>query len=88
MVKTQIQLPDELYERVKRLAKRKEWSLAEAFRRGAELLLQQYPHSQPVKEPWSPPKPRRLGCRPLNAAQLRDLARGDEEVPDWLQSNP
>ena len=88
MVKTQIQLPDELYERVKNLAKRKEWSLAEALRRGAELLLQQYPHSRPVKEPWSPPKPRRLGCRPLNAAQLRDLARGDEEVPDWLQSNP
>jgi hypothetical protein len=84
MVKTQIQLSDELYARVKKLAERKEWSLAEAFRRGAELLLQQYPHPESVKEPWSLPKPRRLGCRPLNAAQLRDLARSDEEPPSWL----
>jgi hypothetical protein len=52
--------------------------------KSAELLLQQYPDPQSVKEPWSPPKPRRLGCRPLNAAQLRDLARGDEEPPNWL----
>jgi hypothetical protein len=49
MVKTQIQLSDELYARVKKLAERKEWSLAEAFRRGAELLLQQYPHPESVR---------------------------------------
>lgn len=79
MVKTQIQLPDELYARVKTLAEQKEWSLAETLRRGAELLLERYPHPRSVKKPWSPPKPQRLGWRPLSAAQLRDLARGDEE---------
>jgi hypothetical protein len=39
MVKTQIQIPDELYRRVKRLAESQEWSLAETLRRAAELLL-------------------------------------------------
>lgn len=29
---------------------------------------------------WQPPRPRRLGMRALTAAQLRDLARGDEAV--------
>ena len=39
MVKTQIQVPDELYGRIKQLATEQEWSLAETLRRGAELLL-------------------------------------------------
>jgi hypothetical protein len=43
MVKTQIQIPDELYLRVKRLAEAQEWTLAETLRRGAELLLASRP---------------------------------------------
>ena len=43
MVRTQIQLPDELYEDLETLAKDKEWSLAEAIRRAAEHLLRSYP---------------------------------------------
>lgn len=39
MIKTQIQIPDDLYRRVKRLAESQEWSLAETLRRAAELLL-------------------------------------------------
>lgn len=39
MVKTQIQVPDDLYGRIKQLAAQQEWSLAETLRRGAELLL-------------------------------------------------
>lgn len=39
MVKTQIQFPDNLYERLKKLANEQEWSLAETLRRSAELLL-------------------------------------------------
>ena len=31
MIKTQIQLPDELYRRVKAFAEQREWSLAETF---------------------------------------------------------
>ncbi len=39
MVKTQIQFPEGLYERLKKLASEQEWSVAETLRRGAELLL-------------------------------------------------
>ena len=38
MIKTQITVPDELYEKAKKLAKAKEWSLAEVFRRGLEYV--------------------------------------------------
>jgi hypothetical protein len=79
MVKTQIQLPDDLYESVKQLAKRKQWSLAETLRRGAELLLQQYPQSQSVQQQWSPPKPRRLGWKGLSDAEVHAAALADME---------
>ncbi|QQL46208.1 antitoxin [Sulfuriroseicoccus oceanibius] len=38
MVKTQITVPDELYQRAKEIAAAKEWSLAEVFRRGLEYM--------------------------------------------------
>ena len=38
MIKTQVQIPDELYHKAKDLAKAKEWSLAEVFRRGLEYM--------------------------------------------------
>jgi hypothetical protein len=43
MVKTQIQIPDGLHKRLKRLADEQEWSFAETLRRGAELLLAKGP---------------------------------------------
>jgi hypothetical protein len=79
MVKTQIQLPDDLYESVKQLAKQKEWSLAETLRRGAELLLRQYPPAQSVQEPWTPPKPRRLGWQGLTDAEVHAAGLADLE---------
>lgn len=39
MTKLQIEVPDELMEELRALATQREWSLAETFRRGAELLL-------------------------------------------------
>ncbi len=38
MTKTQISVPDELYEKAKKIARDKEWSLAEVFRRGLEYM--------------------------------------------------
>ena len=79
MVKTQIQLPDDLYQRVNQLAKQKEWSLAETLRRGAELLFQQYPPPQSVRQPWTPPKPRRLGWKGWTDAEVHAAALADME---------
>ena len=53
MIKTQIQVPDELYKKAKEIAKAKEWSLAEVFRRGLEYMASTYP-TEPVKN-WKLP---------------------------------
>jgi len=43
MIKTQVQIPDELYRNAKRIAKEREWSLAEVMRRGLEYMSKAYP---------------------------------------------
>ena len=79
MTKTQIQLPEELYAQLKEFAKKREWSLAETLRRGAEILLQVYGDDGPgVSEPWAPPSSGQVGWKGLSAEQLRDLAVADE----------
>jgi hypothetical protein len=79
MVKIQIQLADDLYERSNNWQNKKEWSVAETLRRGAELLLQQYPAPKSVQQPWTPPKPGRLGWQGLSDAQVHAAALADME---------
>ena len=82
MIKTQIQLPDELYHALKRVAARQEWSLAETLRRGAEQLLQQYPlpdPDTPAPHAWQPPRSTACGWRGLSADQLKDALWQDVE---------
>jgi len=73
MVKTQVQLPDDLYKEAKRIARERQMSLAEVMRRGIEYMSRVYPplHSTHA---WSPPKPQHLG--PFIAApdKWRELA--------------
>lgn len=78
MKKTQIQVPEELLEELRIFARQREWSLAETFRRGAELLLQVYPESlaKPAA-PWTPPRSSQVGWKGLNAEQLRDVVFAD-----------
>ena len=52
MIKTQIQLPDDLYKEVKELARSKELSIAEICRRGLEYMLSLYPVETNRKEKW------------------------------------
>lgn len=75
MVRTQIQLPDDLYREVKSLAKAQEWSIADVLRRGAEVVVRQYRHASPA--PWKLPEARPLGLR-IPAESLRDLIADDE----------
>ena len=79
MTKTQIQVPEDLFAEIKEFARRREWSLAETFRRGAELLLETYPHdAPPASTAWQPPTSRRVGWKGLTAEQLRDLACAEQ----------
>jgi hypothetical protein len=43
MIKTQVQIPEQLYLAAKRVAKDREWSLAEVMRRGLEHVVTIYP---------------------------------------------
>ena len=43
MIKTQVQLPDELYKEARRIARERQMSLAEVMRRGIEYMSQVYP---------------------------------------------
>ncbi len=84
MIKTQIQLPDDLYHALKRVAAEKEWSLAETLRRGAEQLLQQFPPpppGAPAPDPqtWQPPSSTTCGWHGLSAEQLKDAHWQDVE---------
>jgi hypothetical protein len=63
MVRTQIQLPDAVYARARRVAKAKEISLAELARRGIETILDQYPAPELIGADWTPPKVRSGGVK-------------------------
>ena len=73
MVRTQIQLPDELFARAKKLCAAREISLAELARRGIEYTLNVY--SQDADPDWQLPKPRRLGWRALTEDELKAQAQ-------------
>ncbi len=81
MVRTQIQLPDNLYREIQRIAKMQEWSIAEVIRRGAETVIRTYP---PVKgnpsSPWSFPPPIQSKLLISDPAILREAVLGDSEA--------
>jgi predicted transcriptional regulator len=61
MKRTQIQLPDQLYDRLKKLARSQETSLSEIIRRAGEYLLAVKPESSENRAAWHLPKPENLG---------------------------
>jgi hypothetical protein len=79
MTRTQIQLPDELYQRAKSFAAKRELSLAEMTRRGLELFLARFGDEAPAAKRWSLPKVRAGGIK-VPLAQLRDIAAEDEST--------
>ena len=78
MTRTQIQLPDELYQRAKAFAAEREISLAELTRRGLETFLARFPEPGTARRGWKPPLVRSGGVKvPLE--KLKDIAMDDEE---------
>lgn len=73
MIRTQIQLPDELYREAKRIAAEQEISLAEVLRRGLEHMQRIYP-PRPADRPWQPPEPAGLGRFRAAEEEWRELA--------------
>lgn len=77
MQKTQIQLPDELYLRVKAFAAQRQWSIAETFRRAVEQLFERYPATVSTPGTWHPPRIRGAGWQGLTAHELHHAALAD-----------
>lgn len=75
MVRTQIQLPDEVFAKARKLCEVREISLAELARRGIEYILSVYSRESGGEEEWQPPKPRRLGWKGLSDAGIKAQAQ-------------
>ena len=75
MIKTQVQIPDHLYQEAKRIANEYEMSFAEVVRRGIERVAPAYPPRNLSAAKWRPPTPRRLGFKGLNDDELKDAAQ-------------
>ena len=61
MIRTQIQLPDDLYQMSKKISARLEISLAELVRRGLEYVVSTTPCASDDAAEWKLPEPRKLG---------------------------
>lgn len=75
MTRTQIQLPDDVYARARRVCRSREISLAELARRGLEYMLSVYGADPGTSTEWHPPSPRHLGWRGLSEAALKRQAQ-------------
>jgi len=80
MIRTQIQLPDQLYREVQRVARDQEWSIAEVMRRGAESVIRSYPSLKKVSPEWKLPPPIRSRMLVHDPEALRDLIRDDMDL--------
>ena len=83
MVRTQVQIPDDLYARAKRLAEQREISLAELARRGLEYMLSVYPTAEVVVPTWQPPQPRHLGWKGHSDEELKLEAQKTTTEENW-----
>lgn len=52
MTRTQIQFPDPLYQRLKEIAERQDWSLSEVMRKAAEHFVTRFPEGPKPKAIW------------------------------------
>lgn len=78
MIKTQVQLPDELYYKAKAIAEQREWSLAEVMRRGLEYMALTHPIRASAKK-WELPVLKSGDFQPnFDQLDFKALAESDE----------
>lgn len=78
MVRTQIQLTQELYDRLKEVAEQQEWTLAETVRRSLEKFVEMYPKDPISHDEWRLPEPLHLGEFLAPVESWRELANAQE----------
>jgi len=70
MTRTQIQLPEPLFQRLTLIASARDWSVAELIRRGMETYVQTCPELSPQAEQWTMSVLRRSGGYLVDPASL------------------
>ncbi len=71
MTRTQIQLPEPLFARLRRIAKERDLSVAELIRRGMEIYVMSCPESEPAAKPWIMPVLRGSGGHLVDPATVK-----------------
>lgn len=79
MVRMQVQLPDELYARLKEIADAKEWSFVETLRRAGEMFASMYPQGPRPEDKWVLPKV------DLGAPLLPEEKWAEAVEQDWIE---
>jgi hypothetical protein len=74
MIRTQVQLPEALYARAKRLAEQQEMSLAELVRRGLEHMIRVYRSGEDAAPEWQMPDGVPLGDFLAPVSDWRELS--------------
>jgi hypothetical protein len=80
MIKTQVQIPDDLFRRAKQVAAEKEWSFAEIVRRGLEYMTDANPSGRLPAGDWQMPEPVPMGL-PLAPEEEWTALSHEEEFP-------
>ena len=79
MTRTQIQLPEPLFQKLKAIAALRDWSVAELIRRGMEVYVQTCPEVTMAREEWTMPVLRRSGGHLVDPATVRAEAEAIEQ---------
>jgi hypothetical protein len=77
MKRTQVQIPDPLYEDIRRIAERRDWSVSEVFRRAVEAYVAEIPEVGGGGS-WGFPQPREMGEPTVAPGRWRELLADDE----------
>jgi len=70
VTRTQIQLPEPLFKRLKKIAAQRDWSVAELIRRGMETYVQTCPEVNQPATAWTMPVLRRSGGHLVDPATV------------------
>jgi hypothetical protein len=78
MTRTQIQLPEPLFQRIKKIAAMRDLSVAEVIRRAAEIYVQSCPEISQSRSQWTMPVLRGSGGHLVDPAQVHPEAEAIE----------
>lgn len=79
MTRTQIQLPEPLFGKLKRIAQVRDVSVAEIIRRGMEIYVQSCAETESSPKPWTMPVLRGSGGHLTDPASVKSEATALEE---------